>query len=268
MRPSDAFVTAPLFDQEPQDRSFVPTDFRTVVARSGGQGRPSGRRASALPLTAASPAARFRWIGTLLASATLFGAPSTAHAQAAAPPTIASIDSWIAEAAHRFDISPGWIRRVMRLESAFQPQAVSRAGAMGLMQIMPATYAELRARYGLGADPFHPHDNILAGAAYLRELYDRYGAGGFLAAYNAGPARYEQHLIDGRPLPLETRAYVATVTGASEMGPPPESALGVVQPMAPSLFVRLGAPHSADPAPSSLSPGRLFVALTPVSEPR
>jgi soluble lytic murein transglycosylase-like protein len=80
---------------------------------------------------------------------------------------------------------------------------------MGLMQIMPKTWTELRARYGLGADPYDPRDNILAGAAYIRELYDRYGATGFLAAYNAGPGRYERHLATGRPLPDETQAYVA-----------------------------------------------------------
>jgi integrase len=56
---------------------------------------------------------------------------------------------------------------------------------------------------------YDPHDNILAAAAYLRELHDRYGAPGFLAAYNAGPVRYEEHLTTGRPLPAETRAYVA-----------------------------------------------------------
>jgi len=79
------------------------------------------------------------------------------------------------------------------------------------MQIMPKTWAELRARHGLGADPYDPHDNIMAGAAYIRELSDRYGAPGFLAAYNAGPGRYERHLAKGRPLPAETQAYVATL---------------------------------------------------------
>jgi len=82
---------------------------------------------------------------------------------------------------------------------------------MGLMQIMPKTWAELRGRYGLGADPYDARDNILAGAAYIRELSDRYGAPGFLAAYNAGPGRYERHLKTGRPLPAETQAYVATL---------------------------------------------------------
>ena len=74
---------------------------------------------------------------------------------------------------------------------------------------MPKTYAELRVRHRLGADPCDPHDNILAGAAYLREMLDRYGAPGFLAAYNAGPARYDEHLMRGRPLPGETQDYVA-----------------------------------------------------------
>jgi soluble lytic murein transglycosylase-like protein len=209
-----------------------------------------------------------RWIGTLLASATLFGLPSAALAQIAAPPTMASIDIWIAEAAHRFDISPAWIRRVMRLESAFQPQAVSRAGAMGLMQIMPGTYAELRARYGLGADPFHPHDNILAGAAYLRELYDRYGASGFLAAYNAGPGRYEQHLIDGKPLPAETRAYVAALAGLTTPGVSPAAASPTTTPSRPSLFAPIGVDSGEGAIPRSATQDRLFVALTPTGEQR
>ena len=99
----------------------------------------------------------------------------------------------------------------MRAESFGDARALSPKGAMGLMQIMPQTWAGLRLRYGLGADPYDVHDNILAGAAYLRELHDRYGAPGFLAAYNAGPARYEDHLATGRPLPAETRSYVAVL---------------------------------------------------------
>ncbi|WP_447411863.1 lytic transglycosylase domain-containing protein, partial [Clostridium perfringens] len=77
----------------------------------------------------------------------------------------------------------------MRVESAGDAHAVSRAGAIGLMQIMPATYAELRRDLGLGPDPFAVRDNVLAGTAYLRRMYDRYGSPGFLAAYNAGPGR-------------------------------------------------------------------------------
>ncbi|MGJ4859599.1 lytic transglycosylase domain-containing protein [Labrys sp. La1] len=114
----------------------------------------------------------------------------------------------VGEAALRFALPASWIRAVMRAESDGDIAAVSRKGARGLMQIMPATWLDLRARYRLGLNPFDPRDNILAGAAYLRELYDRYGSPGFLAAYNAGPARYEAYLA-GRPLPAETRAYVA-----------------------------------------------------------
>ena len=94
-------------------------------------------------------------------------------------------------------------RGAARRSSAKQ-RARSSKGAVGLMQIMPKTWTELRARYGLGTDPYDPRDNILAGAACIRELYDRYGAPGFLAAYNAGPGRYERHLATGRPLPEET----------------------------------------------------------------
>jgi hypothetical protein len=76
---------------------------------------------------------------------------------------------------------------------------------------MPVTYGELRDRYGLGPDPYDPHDNILAGAAYIREMYDRFGSPAFLAAYNAGPRRLEGYLFEGQPLPGETVSYVAAV---------------------------------------------------------
>ena len=133
---------------------------------------------------------------------------------------------------------------------------------MGLMQIMPGTYAELRVRYGLGADPFHPHDNILAGAAYLRELYDRYGASGFLAAYNAGPGRYEQHLINGQPLPAETRAYVAALSGLNAPGVSPAAASPTTTPSRPSLFAPIGVDGSDGAITPSATQDALFVALT------
>ena len=116
----------------------------------------------------------------------------------------------IAEASVRFAIPEHWIRAVMQAESAGDPRAVSHAGAMGLMQVMPGTWAIMRQDNGLGADPFDPRDNILAGTAYLRAMLDRYGTvGGMLAAYNAGPGRYDEYLSEGRPLTAETRAYVA-----------------------------------------------------------
>jgi soluble lytic murein transglycosylase-like protein len=123
----------------------------------------------------------------------------------------------VADAARRFGIPEAWIWAVMRVESAGNASAVSRAGAMGLMQIMPGTWAQLRQRHGLGTDPFDARDNIIAGAAYLREMHDRYGnASAMLAAYNAGPGRYDDYLSHGRPLPAETVAYLArlgSVTG-------------------------------------------------------
>jgi hypothetical protein len=87
----------------------------------------------------------------------------------------------------------------------------SPAGAMGLMQVMPRTFDILRSRYGLGPDPYEPHSNILAGTAYIREMYDRYGAPGFLAAYDAGPNRVDAYLSDGSPLPDETINYLSSV---------------------------------------------------------
>ncbi|MFG1352639.1 lytic transglycosylase domain-containing protein [Xanthobacter autotrophicus] len=131
-------------------------------------------------------------------------------------------DAPIAEAAQRFGIPAAWIRAVMRAESAVDATAVSPRGTMGLMQIRPDTWADLRLRHRLGEDPFDTRDNILAGAAYLRELFDRYGVPGLLAAYHAGPARYEAYLA-GRPLPAETRSYVARlapVFGGGELSTP------------------------------------------------
>ncbi|MFT8783825.1 lytic transglycosylase domain-containing protein [Acetobacter syzygii] len=123
----------------------------------------------------------------------------------------ASFDTYVSEAATRANIPPAWITAVMRAESQGDASAVSPKGAMGLMQIMPDTWRELRATLNLGADPYDPHDNIVAGAAYLRRLHDRYGDAGFLAAYNAGPGRYEQLLTAGKTLPDETKKYVAKV---------------------------------------------------------
>ena len=140
-------------------------------------------------------------------------APSAVIAQDRSVPASEQqpIDIHIAEAARRFGIPQPWIRAVMEVESAGDPRAVSHAGAMGLMQIMPGTWAELRAAHRLGDDPFDPRDNILAGAAYMRQMFDRFGSPGFLAAYNAGPARYQEHVDTGRALPLETRNYLAIV---------------------------------------------------------
>jgi D-alanyl-D-alanine carboxypeptidase len=149
---------------------------------------------------------------------TEYGAPPSGESYAPTqyyPPPGPPDDPWgpyIREAARHYGVPEQWIRAVMKQESDGQEQATSPVGAMGLMQVMPSTYEGLRERYGLGADPYDPHNNILAGTAYIREMYDRFGAPGFLAAYNAGPDRVESYLAGGSHLPDETVNYLAAVT--------------------------------------------------------
>lgn len=188
--------------------------------------------------------------------------------------TAAEVAVYVEEAARRFAIPPLWIRAVMQAESGGEARALSGQGAMGLMQIMPGTWAELRLRYGLGADPYDPRDNITAGAAYLREMHDRFGKAGFLAAYNAGPDRYQEHVATGRPLPEETVSYMAVVASLIDGG------VGVSASVAPSwasssLFAVRGLGSSAPLRPSSSATIQLLPArdaaqvgttLTPHSE--
>lgn len=142
-----------------------------------------------------------------------------AHAKSFYAPPGPPDDPWgpyIMEASKRFDVPDTWIRSVMQRESGGQlfrnGQFVTSApGAMGLMQLMPPTYDEMKGEYGLGDDPFNPHDNIMAGTAYLRQMYDVYGSPGFLAAYNTGPGRLDDFLLHNRSLPRETRNYVAAI---------------------------------------------------------
>lgn len=213
----------PLFAEKPS-HPFVPLGRRPAGARSEGQGR---RFAGALraPLTAASTLAGwrrggdrmvFRYAVSLLVSVL---SAATFHSAAFAESVIAARTApsdpyvaHIAEASRRFGVPVAWIRAVLRAESAGNVRAISSKGAMGLMQLMPDTWAELRVRHDLGLDPYHPRSNILAGTAYLREMFDRYGnIAAMLAAYNAGPERYDEYLSMGRPLPAETRNYVAAI---------------------------------------------------------
>lgn len=128
-------------------------------------------------------------------------------------------DPWgpyIEQASARFDVPTRWIRQVMRVESGGHEYmnghlTVSYAGAMGLMQLEPETYREMAARYGLGSDPYNPYNNIMAGTAYIHEMYQIYGSPGFLAAYNAGPGRLDSYLDYKEPLPNQTRQYVAMI---------------------------------------------------------
>lgn len=222
--------------------------------------------------------------------------PGTTAAAQGAPPERASpadpYAAFVTEAARRFDIPQAWIRTVMRVESRGDVRALSPKGAIGLMQIMPATWAEMRARYALGSDPYDPRDNIMAGAAYLRELHDRYGSPGFLAAYNAGPGRYEEYRDNGRPLPAETRAYVAMLVpiigGGDPASPITVAVAGSLEWTRAPLFIAQGessaradrrqndgAPTARpslrsddSPAPSNPQAGGLFVPRTASAEPR
>jgi soluble lytic murein transglycosylase-like protein len=159
-------------------------------------------------------------IARILAAVTLFSFPtaaffyvaSTASAQnLSRPESTDRLAKFIEEASDRFAVPARWIRAVIQIESGGDEHVISPRGAIGLMQLVPGTWVELSVRFGLGLDPFDPHDNIFAGTAYLREMHDRFGSVGFLAAYHAGPSRYEQHLATGQPLPPDTVAYVAAV---------------------------------------------------------
>ena len=225
------------------------------------------------------------------------------HARRSYTPPGPAGDPWgpyITEAAAKFDVPERWVREVMRQESGGSLYSrggtliTSGAGAMGLMQVMPATYDELRGRYPeLGSDPFDPHNNILAGTAYIREMYDIYGSPGFLAAYNAGPGRLDDYLTRSRSLPLETRRYVASIgpriagTSPSTRSPGEQYAMNALPVRIPdgpryangaasgvesaSYSPALAAALSASPAPSAaaqpivLSPPSPVVLSTPSS---
>ena len=208
--------------------------------------------------------------------------PAATRAQGAPVERPAAGDPYaghLAEASQRFGIPDAWIRAVMRAESAGDLRAISSAGAMGLMQIMPDTWADLRVRHRLGSDPYDPRDNILAGTAYLREMHDRYGSPGFLAAYNAGPGRYEEYLSAGRPLPAETRDYVAALAplvGGRDIAGPVTVATAepVLWTRAPLFVTRADAASTAGPvqpdgrsADASDAPGvRDVSAIAPQSD--
>lgn len=197
----------------------------------------------------------------------------------------------VAEASGRFGIPQNWIWSVMRAESRGNSRAVSGAGAMGLMQIMPGTWATLTARHALGSDPFDVRANILGGTAYLREMWDRYrDVRLMLAAYNAGPGRADDYRAGRRRLPAETIAYVAQIApglGTSGIA----SRAAVPSPAAPSwrdasVFTAHGDREPADKPdavavqptrtestlgsaadrPSNLSPHPFFVPLSGRSE--
>lgn len=177
--------------------------------------------------------------------------------------TVANWRPFVAEASERFGLPIAWIERVMHAESGGRTMLngrpiVSRAGAMGLMQLMPGTWNEVRSALGLGNDPFDPRDNILAGTAYLRRMYDRFGYPGMFAAYNAGPGRYAAFLAGRQALPGETEAYLFALTDERRT----TSAARAAQRLE-GLFVQLGPTGRTElPASRGASASVLF-AITP-----
>jgi soluble lytic murein transglycosylase-like protein len=198
---------------------------------------------------------RFRLCAIALAtlctapSAIAAGLPlsSAANSAAAARPPQA-FAGFVAEAVRRFHIPADWLAAIMRVESNGDARAISRKGAMGLMQIMPGTWSDLRTRYGLGVDPFDPHDNVMAGAAYLRELYDRFGPAAFLAAYQAGPSRVLDVMAGRRTLGQGTRVY-----------------LNRLARLLPDLPDTAGA-LAADSAPNWRTTGLFVVTVAPIPD--
>lgn len=230
-------------------------------------------RPKSIPTMVSCPAVRRRVfpIAALLTVMLSSGGPAIAQS------TNSQFAGFLAEASQRFGLPAAWIEAVIAAESAGDSHAVSPKGAMGLMQLMPGTWAMMRDRLGLGNDPFEPRANILAGTAFLREMHDRYGSPGFLAAYNAGPGRYENHLATGRPLPAETRAYLALL--APRLGGEPANGTVTLPPdrpwtAAPLFISRTTGANSVPPASRRTTessadisaiiprPDGLFVALS------
>ncbi|WP_454883454.1 lytic transglycosylase domain-containing protein [Sphingomonas oryzagri] len=183
-----------------------------------------------------------------------------ALAVASAPPAVgAPVAGWqplIDGAARRFAIPNDWVARVMTAESDGATTLSglpirSRAGAMGLMQLMPGTWADLRVAYKLGSDPDDPADNITAGTAYLRQLYDRFGYPGLFAAYNAGPGRYADYLAGHAGLPIETRAYLAKITGTT-------TSPSIWSPATVTIFVLRHDRDNSNPLVERAQPAPLF----------
>jgi len=135
----------------------------------------------------------------------------TAPAAAAKPASMAEL---VDNAARKYGLPPAFVRAVVAAESGFQTTAVSPKGAIGLMQLMPATASEL------GADPKIPEQNVDAGARYLRDLLLKYDNHAYraLAAYNAGPGAVDKY--GGVPPYRETHNYILNVLRNWRKQPP------------------------------------------------
>jgi len=160
------------------------------------------------PSTGTSLAASSNPLASLWPLLNMTTSPSTAAESAPAMDTFAtpaSVDDAIQSASSRYGVPIALIRSVMEQESGMNPTAVSSAGAIGLMQLMPGTAA------GLGVNPWNPTENIDGGTRYLSQLLSRFQGNVqlALAAYNAGPSAVASH--GGIPPYPETRTYVHQV---------------------------------------------------------
>jgi soluble lytic murein transglycosylase-like protein len=189
---------------------------------------------------------------------------------------IARWSPYIQEAARRFDISEDWIRAVIRMESGGRTffggkPITSHAGAMGIMQLMPQTYGDMKELHGLGDNPYDPRNNVLAGTAYLRWLYEKFGYPKMFAAYNAGPGTLQKQMAGARRLPLETRNYVRgiaqildTATAADEAAEEPEKLIATLtRPDGSTITIDAETVNSIRPSlPNEFVPGvRTVVAM-------
>lgn len=224
-------------------------------ARRGcyGRSRPKARTVSKHRWKASGGALR----ACLAAVSLVLAAP--AHAQ-----SVADWRPYIAEASARFSVPIAWIEAVMRAESGGRTRLRGRpirssAGAIGLMQLMPGTWGEMRTRLGLGHDPDDPRDNILAGTFYLRLMYEQFGYPGLFAAYNAGPGRYVEHLAGRGTLPAETSVYLARVAPPTRAPAAPLTAAS--HPVSIFAVRRYDSPAGPD-EPRSTPPSPLFVSLS------
>lgn len=234
----------------------VPARTASAAERGRGQGRPPGRRGARLVLdagksgrrlgsaaaTVKTSRARRASISALAALGLVaWAAGATAQPQRWARSSEilpgAEIAQAVSEASQRFGLPKAWIYAVMLQESGGQPDAVSPKGAMGLLQLMPATWRELTLQLGLGQDPYDVRANVLAGSAYLRRMYERFGSPGFLAAYNAGPERYARYLSGAQPLPLETQLYLQRLAPLIDKTGSPMGLAAPPNPEASGLFV-------------------------------
>lgn len=204
-------------------------DFDTALKAASNQVKPGATAQSAMALAAALRLELLRSVTTfgdngdneespdlgaleqaLSSQANIVASRPAATAVPAAPAAYRqnnSIPAIIARASQRYQVAPELIRAVIHAESGFNPQAVSPAGAQGLMQLMPATAADLGVH-----DPFNAEQNVMGGTRYLRQLLDKYHGhlDSALAAYNWGPGHVDQQ---SAPLPQETRNYIKRIRG-------------------------------------------------------